>query len=79
MGEHQSVPDGSLRREEGGLGAAWRSFVPDDVVRTLLRNPHETPIANSNSAGAVVLFIDVAGFTPLSEALTNSGRTEPRS
>jgi class 3 adenylate cyclase/tetratricopeptide (TPR) repeat protein len=73
VGEHQSVPDGSLRREEGGLGAAWRSFVPDDVVRTLLRNPHETPIGNSDSSDAVVLFIDVAGFTPLSEALTNSG------
>ena len=73
MGEHQSVPDGSLRREEGGLVAAWRSFVPDDVVRTLLRNPHETPIGNSDSSDAVVLFIDVAGFTPLSEALTNSG------
>ena len=73
MGEHQSVPDASLRREKGGLGAAWRSFVPDDVVRMLLRNPHETPIGNSDSSDAVVLFIDVAGFTPLSEALTNSG------
>jgi class 3 adenylate cyclase/tetratricopeptide (TPR) repeat protein len=73
VGEHRSVPDASLRREEGGLSTAWRSFVPDDVVRTLLRHPNQTPIANSDSSDAVVLFIDVAGFTPLSEALTNSG------
>jgi class 3 adenylate cyclase len=71
--EHRSVPDGSFRREERGLGTAWRSFVPDYVVRTLLRNPNRTPIADSDCSDAVVLFIDVAGFTPLSEALTNSG------
>jgi class 3 adenylate cyclase/tetratricopeptide (TPR) repeat protein len=71
--ENRSLRDSSLRREEAGLGTAWRSFVPDYVVRTLLGNPHETPIANSECADAVVLFIDVAGFTPLSEALTSSG------
>ncbi|MFL6187896.1 MAG: adenylate/guanylate cyclase domain-containing protein, partial [Actinomycetes bacterium] len=47
--------------------------MPDDVIRTLLRNPHETPLANSEYADAVMLFIDVAGFTPRSEALTKSG------
>ena len=73
MDENLSLRDDSLRREEAGLGTPWRSFVPDYVVRTLLRNPRETPIANSDSADAVVLLIDVAGFTPLSEALTKSG------
>jgi class 3 adenylate cyclase/tetratricopeptide (TPR) repeat protein len=68
-----SLRDGSLRRDEAGLGTPWQSFVPDYVVRTLLRNPRETPIADSDCSDAVVLFIDVAGFTPLSEALTNSG------
>jgi class 3 adenylate cyclase/tetratricopeptide (TPR) repeat protein len=71
--ENQSVPDASVRREEEGPSAAWRSFVPDYVVRTLLSNPHETPLGNSECTDAVVLFIDVAGFTPMSEALTNSG------
>jgi class 3 adenylate cyclase/tetratricopeptide (TPR) repeat protein len=71
--ESWSVPDGRIGRDEAGLVMAWRSFVPDDVVRTLLNNPDETPIASSERADAVVLFIDVAGFTPLSEALTNSG------
>ena len=68
-----SLRDGSLRRDEAGLGTPWQSFVPDYVVRTLLRNPRETPIADSDCSDAVVLFIDVAGFTPLCEALTNSG------
>jgi class 3 adenylate cyclase/tetratricopeptide (TPR) repeat protein len=71
--ENLSLRDGSLRREEAGLGTPWQSFVPDYVVRTLLRSPDQTPIANNDYADAAVLFIDVAGFTPLSEALTNSG------
>ena len=73
MGEHRSVPDASPRREEAGLSAAWRSFVPDYVVQTLLRHPGETPVANGERADAVVLFADVAGFTPMSEALTRAG------
>jgi class 3 adenylate cyclase/predicted ATPase len=52
---------------------AWRSFVPDYVLRTLLRHPYETPVADGERTDAVVLFIDVAGFTPMSEALTRSG------
>ena len=74
MTENRSVPDGRLRvEEEAGLSSAWRSFVPDHVVGTLARNPRETPIATGEPGDAVVLFIDVAGFTPLSEALTGSG------
>ena len=73
MGENRSVPDGGLHHQEAGLSAAWRSFVPDHVVRTLLSHPRETPIADGAPTDAVVLFIDVAGFTALSEALTGSG------
>ncbi|HZD01961.1 MAG TPA: AAA family ATPase, partial [Actinomycetes bacterium] len=73
MGENRPVPNGSLRREEAGLSAAWRSFVPEDVVRTLRRHPGEAPVADTESTDAVVLVIDVAGFTPMSEALTRSG------
>jgi class 3 adenylate cyclase/tetratricopeptide (TPR) repeat protein len=73
VADNRSVPDTNLRREEDNLSSAWRSFVPDYVLRTLLRHPEETPIANGERADAVALFIDVAGFTPMSEALTNSG------
>jgi predicted ATPase/class 3 adenylate cyclase len=65
--------DGSLHREEADLGAAWRSFVPDYVIRMLLRHPDELPIASVQHAAAVVLFADVVGFTPMSEALARSG------
>jgi class 3 adenylate cyclase/tetratricopeptide (TPR) repeat protein len=73
VAENRSVPDARLRREEDGLGSAWRSFVPDYVLRTLLQHPGGTPVANGDRMDAVVLFIDVAGFTPMSEALTRSG------
>ena len=73
MGENQSVTADGLHPQEAGLSLAWRSFVPDYVLRTLLRHPGETPVANGDRAEAVVLFIDVAGFTPMSEALTRSG------
>jgi class 3 adenylate cyclase/tetratricopeptide (TPR) repeat protein len=72
VAENRSVPEVGLRREDG-LGSAWGSFVPDYVLRTLLRHPGETPVANGERTDAVVLFIDVAGFTPMSEALTKSG------
>ena len=73
MGENRPVPNGSLRREAAGLSAAWRSFVPDYVVRMLLSHPGRTPVANTERTDAVVLVIDVVGFTPMSEALTRSG------
>jgi predicted ATPase/class 3 adenylate cyclase len=73
VGENRPVPHGSLRHEAADLSAAWRSFVPDYVVRTLLSHPGRTPIANTERTDAVVLVIDVVGFTPMSEALTRSG------
>jgi class 3 adenylate cyclase/predicted ATPase len=73
VGRNRPLRDGSLRRVEAGLSSAWRSFVPDYVVRTLRSHPGETPVANGERTDAVVLFIDVAGFTPLSEALTGYG------
>jgi predicted ATPase/class 3 adenylate cyclase len=73
VGENRLGPNGSLRREAAGLSAAWSSFVPDHVVRTLLSSPGRTPLANTQRTAAVVLVIDVVGFTPMSEALTRSG------
>jgi predicted ATPase/class 3 adenylate cyclase len=71
--ENPSVPHASLRPAEDDLSSAWRSFVPDDVVEALLRHPDAMPLADGDHTDAVVLFIDVAGFTPMSEALTSSG------
>jgi class 3 adenylate cyclase/tetratricopeptide (TPR) repeat protein len=73
VGENQSIPDGDPRREGAGLSSAWGSFVPGYVARTLLRHPGATPLASGERTDAAVLFIDVAGFTPMSEALTRSG------
>jgi predicted ATPase/class 3 adenylate cyclase len=73
VGENRPVPNGSLRHEAADLSAAWRSFVPDHVVRTLLSHPGRMPVANTERMDAVVLVIDVVGFTPLSEALTRAG------
>jgi class 3 adenylate cyclase/predicted ATPase len=73
VGENQSVTADGLHPEEASLSSAWRSFVPDHVLRTLLRHPGETPLADGERWDALVLFIDVAGFTPMSEAMTRSG------
>jgi class 3 adenylate cyclase/tetratricopeptide (TPR) repeat protein len=62
-----------LQDERAPLGAAWGSHVPDYVIRLLQSHPDETPIARSDSAEAVVLVADVAGFTPMSEALARVG------
>jgi predicted ATPase/class 3 adenylate cyclase len=48
--------------------------VPDEVVRALLEHPGEPPVGVAACADAVVLFADIAGFTPLSEALAKVGK-----
>lgn len=49
------------------------SYVPDIVVRRLLQDP--TPIVKPqiDQFPAAVVFIDISGFTPLTEALVKSG------
>jgi len=54
--------------------SAWHPHVPDYVLRLLRSHPDALPIAEGDLADAVVLFADVAGFTPMSEALAGSGR-----
>jgi class 3 adenylate cyclase/predicted ATPase len=73
VGKNRPVRNGRLRPVEAGLSSAWGSFVPDYVVRTLRSYPGDTAVARGERTDAVVLFIDVAGFTPLSEALTGHG------
>ena len=56
------------------MSSAWRPFVPDDVVRALVEHPGEAPAGVATRTDAVVLFADIAGFTPMSEALAKVGR-----
>jgi predicted ATPase/class 3 adenylate cyclase len=56
------------------MSSAWRPFVPDEVVRALVEHPGEVPVGVATHADAVVLFADIAGFTPMSEALAKVGR-----
>jgi predicted ATPase/class 3 adenylate cyclase len=72
-GRHRRPFRGDPRREPADLSVAWRSFVPDYVIWSLLRRPDQTPTAGVERADAVVLFADVVGFTPMSEALARSG------
>jgi class 3 adenylate cyclase/tetratricopeptide (TPR) repeat protein len=55
------------------VSLAWRSFVPEHVVKTLLEHPTGMPVASAEPTEAVVLFADVVGFTPMSEALAAAG------
>jgi class 3 adenylate cyclase/tetratricopeptide (TPR) repeat protein len=54
-------------------GSAWRSFVPEHVLRALLDHPAGMPIASPEPTEAALLFADVVGFTPMSEALAAEG------
>jgi class 3 adenylate cyclase/tetratricopeptide (TPR) repeat protein len=44
------------------------------VVQVLIEHPDEVPLAVPTHTDAVVLFADIAGFTPMSEALAKVGR-----
>src|SRR4030095_764871 len=56
------------------MSAALRPFVPDQLVRMLEEHPSAMPIAAASYDDAVVLFADIAGFTPLSQALAATGK-----
>jgi predicted ATPase/class 3 adenylate cyclase len=43
------------------------------VVRALVEHPGEAPVGAATRTDAVVLFADIAGFTPMSEALAKVG------
>jgi class 3 adenylate cyclase/tetratricopeptide (TPR) repeat protein len=74
MAADQQARDGGVCGGEGArLSSAWGSHVPEYVTQLLLSHPDQTPIASSDPTDAVVLFADIAGFTPMSEALARSG------
>ncbi len=70
MGIH--LHDG-LRDERTLAHSAWASHVPEYVIHLLQSHPDGPPLAHTDPAEAVVLVADVAGFTPMSEAMARSG------
>ena len=65
--------DGKIGRGWSPPGSAWVAHVPNHVIALLRDHPDRTPIAEGEPTDAVVLVSDVAGFTPMSEALARSG------
>ncbi len=69
--------DRTLDCEDTGARArpssAWWSHVPDYVIDVVRDHSGSIPLASGDPLDAVVLFADVAGFTPMSEALGRSG------
>ena len=53
--------------------SALLSFLPHLIAADLLLHPDEPPPARERRLHAVVLFADVSGFTPMSEALARLG------
>src|SRR5579859_4277370 len=50
------------------------SYVPEYVARALVRQPGRNPVGRAQRFPAVVLFADISGFTPMSEALGRRGK-----
>jgi predicted ATPase/class 3 adenylate cyclase len=55
------------------LSTPWRSYLPELAARTLLDHDGHTQLAGAKSFDAVVLFADIVGFTPMSEAFGRTG------
>jgi class 3 adenylate cyclase/tetratricopeptide (TPR) repeat protein len=56
------------------MSSIWQSYVPYHVARDLARFPGADPIGREQRIEAVTLFVDVAGFTAMSEALAATGK-----
>ncbi len=52
----------------------WLSYVPHHVAADLLAHPEASPLGREQRFSAVALFVDVSGFTAMSEALGKTGR-----
>ncbi|MBA3531447.1 MAG: tetratricopeptide repeat protein [Ardenticatenales bacterium] len=53
----------------------WHSYIPHHVAAALLADPEVDPVGREQRFDAVALFVDVSGFTAMSEALAVSGKT----
>jgi class 3 adenylate cyclase/predicted ATPase len=57
-----------------GQAPFWLSFVPHNFAADLLANPTADPVGREQRFQAVALFVDISGFTAMSEALSKTGR-----
>src|SRR4051794_22340130 len=73
MGADREPLDGGNGHEGSCSDAAWGTHVPDHVIALLRDHADGTLVAGGEPTDAVVLVADVAGFTPMSEALARSG------
>ncbi len=52
----------------------WLSFVPYNFAADLLADPAASPVGREQRFQAMALFVDISGFTAMSEALSKTGR-----
>lgn len=52
----------------------WLSYVPYHIAHDVLARPAENPVSREQRLNVVSLFADVSGFTPISEALSKTGK-----
>lgn len=57
------------------MQSLWQAYLPYYVNIALAAHPEQSPVGREQRFQAVALFADIAGFTPLSEALGNAGKT----
>lgn len=57
------------------LHSSWLSYLPWHIADDLLRQPEANPVGREQRFEVVALFADISGFTRLSEALAQIGRT----
>ena len=56
------------------MSTAWLPYLPEHLARAIAARPAALQIGRARRVHAVVLFADVSGFTPMSEALARTGR-----
>lgn len=52
----------------------WTSFLPYTLTDDLARHPGQNPVGREQRFQAVTLFVDITGFTSMSEALAATGK-----
>lgn len=52
----------------------WTSFIPHILLDDLVSHPGQTPVGREQRFQAVTLFVDITGFTSMSEALAATGK-----
>jgi len=57
------------------MSSIWKSYIPYNFARDLARFPRADPVGREQRFQAVTLFVDVAGFTAMSEALAATGKS----